>query len=89
MKYTHVPVQFEAPTEADLLAFFAAMEAARGQKLLVHCAANMRVTAFLGLYWRIRQGWTEEQAFQLMRGVWQPNEVWSAFISAMLAKHCA
>lgn len=87
MKYTHIPVQFETPTEADLLVFFAAMEANEGRKLLVHCAANMRVTAFLGLYWRIRQGWPEERAFQLMRGVWQPNDVWSAFISGMLAKH--
>ncbi len=87
MAYVHIPVQFEAPTEADLLAFCAAMEAHRGEKILVHCAANMRVTAFLGLYWAIRLGWPEERAFQLQRGVWQPNEVWAGFMAAMLAKH--
>ncbi|RFC47435.1 MAG: hypothetical protein DUW69_001426 [Verrucomicrobia bacterium] len=53
----------------------------------MHCAANMRVTAFLGLYWAIRLGWPEERAFQLQRGLWQPNEVWTDFIAAMLAKH--
>jgi uncharacterized protein (TIGR01244 family) len=89
LQYVHIPVQFEAPTEADLLAFFAAMEAHRGRKILVHCAANMRVSAFLGLFWTVRQGWTQDRAFQLMRGLWQPNEVWSGYIAAMLAKHGA
>ena len=87
LAYVHIPVHFEAPTEADLLAFFDAMEAHRGEKILVHCAANMRVSAFLGLYWAVRLGWPDERAFQLQRELWQPNEVWSGFIAAMLAKH--
>ena len=85
--YVHIPVPFAAPTEADLLAFFAAMEAYAGEKVWVHCAANMRVSAFLGLYRVLRQGWGEDSAFDLMRGLWQPNEVWASFISTMLAKH--
>ncbi|MDB5871488.1 MAG: hypothetical protein JWQ07_930 [Ramlibacter sp.] len=84
--YVHIPVQFAAPTEADLLAFFAAMDAHRGDKLWVHCAANIRVSAFLGLYRVIKQGWTRERAFELMHGLWEPNEVWAAFIEQMLAK---
>ncbi|MEO6876616.1 MAG: protein tyrosine phosphatase family protein [Opitutaceae bacterium] len=87
MRYVHIPVQFETPTEANLLAFFESMEAHRGEKVLVHCAANLRVTVFLGLYWAIRLSWPDDKAFQLLRGLWQPNEVWSAFIAAMLAKH--
>ena len=87
LTYVHIPVQFPAPTEADLLAFFAAMEAHRGEKVWVHCAANMRVSAFLGLYRVIRQDWQRERAFELMHGLWQPDEVWSSFIAAMLAKH--
>ncbi len=55
MTYVHIPVLFESPTEANLLAFCDAMDAHRGEKVLVHCAANMRVTAFLGLY-RTRSG---------------------------------
>jgi protein tyrosine phosphatase (PTP) superfamily phosphohydrolase (DUF442 family) len=87
MRYVHIPVQFASPTEADLLAFFAAMDEAGDEKVWVHCAANLRVSAFLGLYRVIRQRWTPERAFELMRGLWQPNEVWSAFISSMLEKH--
>jgi protein tyrosine phosphatase (PTP) superfamily phosphohydrolase (DUF442 family) len=87
MQYVHIPVLFDAPTEADLLAFFAAMDTHRQRKALIHCAANKRVTAFLGLYRVIRQGWPPEEAFALMRSVWEPDPVWSAFIAAMLEKH--
>jgi uncharacterized protein (TIGR01244 family) len=86
MTYVHIPVQFAAPTEADLLAFFAAMDAHGGEKVWIHCAANMRVSAFLGLYRVLRQGWPQDKAFELMRGLWEPNEVWSAFMAKMLAK---
>jgi protein tyrosine phosphatase (PTP) superfamily phosphohydrolase (DUF442 family) len=40
MAYRHIPVQFDGPTESDLLAFFDAMDATQGQHVLVHCAAN-------------------------------------------------
>lgn len=85
MEYVHIPVQFGAPTEADADAFFAAMEQHRGKKVLVHCAANKRVIAFLGLYRVLEQGWQPEEAFQLMGTVWQPDEAWSAFLANMLA----
>jgi protein tyrosine phosphatase (PTP) superfamily phosphohydrolase (DUF442 family) len=87
LTYVHIPVQFSTPTEADLLAFFAAMDAHLNEKVWVHCAANMRVSAFLGLYRAIRLGWDTERAFELMRGLWQPNEVWSSFIAVMLETH--
>jgi SAM-dependent methyltransferase len=45
----------------------------------------MRVTAFLGLYWRIREGWPEQRAFALLRELWQPDVVWADFIAAQLA----
>ena len=84
MDYVHIPVQFPAPTEADLRAFFGAMDAHKGKKTLVHCAANYRVTAFIGLYRVIREGWSLEKAFEPMRSVWEPDEVWKAFIARML-----
>src|SRR5512139_3905007 len=78
MDYVHIPVAFGAPAESDLLAFFAAMDAYRDGRIWLHCAANMRVTAFLGLYRVIRLGWEEERAFELLRGLWQPDAVWSS-----------
>ena len=85
--YVHIPVQFKQPTEQNLLDFFAAMDAHQGKKVLVHCAANYRVTAFLGLYRVIRQGWAREAAFEPMRSVWEADEVWGPFIERMLAKY--
>jgi uncharacterized protein (TIGR01244 family) len=86
MDYVHIPVQFSAPAEADLRAFFAAMDARHGEKVWVHCAANIRVSAFLGLYRTLRQGWPQDKAFELMRGLWEPDTVWSAFIAKALAQ---
>ena len=87
MAYVHIPVAFDAPQESDLLAFFDAMEIHQGQKLLVHCAANMRVSAFLGLYRAIQQGLPDDEAFALMNSIWEPSPVWAAFIESMLQKH--
>ena len=84
LEYIHIPVQFGAPTAVDLDRFFSAMDAYKGRRVWVHCAANMRVTAFLGLYRRLRDGWPESEAFKLMDDVWQPDEVWSAFIRTHL-----
>jgi len=86
MTYVHIPVQFSEPTEANLVEFFAAMEAHRDEKVWVHCAANIRVSAFLGLYRVTKQGWERERAFALMNDLWKPNEVWSSFITAVLER---
>ena len=73
-------------TEADLRAFFSAMERHHGRKVLLHCAANKRVTAFLGLYRVLKLDWDPAAAFAPMRTIWEPNEAWAPFIAAMLAQ---
>lgn len=87
MEYVHIPVQFGNPTEQDFLAFCAALDAHDGEKTLVHCAANYRVTAFIGLYRIVRKGWDPERAWEPMRSVWQPDHVWTTFIAEMLSRH--
>ena len=84
LTYVHIPVQFDAPTDRDLARFFEAMDAFKGKRIWLHCAANLRVTAFLGLYRRRRDGWPEDRAFELMDDVWEPNPVWADFIRAQL-----
>lgn len=87
MSYIHIPVQFDAPVENDLKLFFNAMESNKNKTVHVHCAANKRVTAFLGLYYFIKQKKSKKEAFAPMNSVWEPDEVWSSFISSMLTKH--
>jgi protein tyrosine phosphatase (PTP) superfamily phosphohydrolase (DUF442 family) len=84
MEYVHIPVPFQAPAPGDLSAFFRVMDAHRGRRVWIHCAANYRVTAFLGLYRRLRDGWPHDRAFELMRDVWEPDETWAAFIRNQL-----
>ncbi len=84
MRYIHIPVVWEGPTLDDLRAFFEVMQARRGQKLFVHCAANMRVSAFMALYRIKRLGWPAQRAFQDMRRIWEPEGVWRAFIEGAL-----
>lgn len=84
LEYVHIPVVFDSPTREDLLAFFDAMETRKGKRIWLHCAANLRVTAFLGLYRQVRDGWPHEEAFALMHEVWKPNPAWGQFIGEQL-----
>jgi protein tyrosine phosphatase (PTP) superfamily phosphohydrolase (DUF442 family) len=84
LEYVHIPVRFDSPTREDLLEFFDAMDARKGRRIWLHCAANLRVTAFLGLYREIREGLPHEQAFALMGEMWKPNPAWENFISEQL-----
>lgn len=87
MDYVHIPVKFDAPSLADLKAFFDVLEQHKGRRIWIHCAANIRVTAFLGLYRVLVEKWAVEPAFELMNSVWKPNKVWSAFIADALKGH--
>lgn len=89
LEYVHIPVQFDAPNEADLSTFFSAMDRFRESQVWLHCAANKRVAAFLGLYRHLREGWPQQQAFALLQEVWEPDAVWSTFIERQLAKNNA
>ncbi|EQD38438.1 Beta-lactamase hydrolase-like protein, partial [mine drainage metagenome] len=84
MDYVHIPVAFDAPTPQDLRTFFAAMDANRGKRIWVHCAANKRVSAFLGLWLHLCRGVPLSEAFAPQREIWQPDAVWSHFIAATL-----
>ena len=84
MEYIHIPVVFESPARQDLVDFFKAMEGNKGKKIFVHCAMNMRASAFIGLYNAIRLKQPRKQAFDLMQRIWEPNEIWKSFIEEVL-----
>ena len=84
MEYIHIPVIWNRPTRQNLDDFFAAMDANKDKNVFVHCAANMRVSAFIALYRIKRLGWQAEDAFQYMLKIWRPEGVWAAFIQEVL-----
>ncbi len=87
MTYVHIPVIWESPALQDLEGFFAAMERYREEKVFVHCALNMRVSAFIFLYRVIRLGVPPEEARGMLLQIWQPDEVWSRFIDQALSHY--
>ncbi|HEY7105872.1 MAG TPA: protein tyrosine phosphatase family protein [Acidimicrobiia bacterium] len=82
LDYVYIPVDFEAPTHADLEAFVDALDARSGQKVHVHCAANYRVSVFYSLYALRHRLCTEDEADELVHNVWNPADhpAWTAFI---------
>ncbi len=85
MAYVPIPVVFEDPQAEDFDRFCAELVNRRGQKVFVHCALNYRVSAFVALN-RVRQGWVPATAWAEMRTIWEPDDVWSGFLAAQLAR---
>lgn len=79
--YHYIPVDFAAPSASDYRAFTTAMRAlAPDAKVYVHCAANMRVSAFVARYGREHLGWSAERAAELLAEIWQPDATWQKFL---------
>lgn len=72
--YLYLPIDFAAPTLAEFEQFTRLMAQAGERKVLIHCAANYRVSAFYSRY-AVQSGlWNKEDADQFMLSIWQPQE---------------
>ena len=80
LEFVCIPVIWRNPTTENLEAFYAALDMRQGQKLFVHCAANMRASAFIYL-WRLRNGEDETEAAADLRDIWEPDGIWAEFIA--------
>lgn len=87
MTYVQIPVSWERPELGQLEQFFGVLQSLKGRKVWVHCAMNMRVSAFLYLYRRVHLGEDHEAAMHPMRAVWIPNETWQAFIEQAISAY--
>ncbi|HAB15356.1 MAG TPA: protein tyrosine phosphatase family protein [Verrucomicrobiota bacterium] len=82
MQYIPIPVNFAAPTEENWEEFCQAMDVRPNETLLVHCAMNYRVSAFLAIYGVRRWGWSRDNALREMRQLWEPDAVWMEFLAS-------
>jgi uncharacterized protein (TIGR01244 family) len=82
LKYHHIPVDWPAPQDSDFEAFEQVLRSVSDTKILIHCAANFRVTAFYSLYALKHLGWTAAQAAEFRKTIWQGSDypVWESFI---------
>jgi len=81
ISYTHIPVDFQNPTDQDFDQFCAVMEQLKDDPVHVHCIANYRVSAFIYRYRRDVLGMEEAQARAEMEAIWHPEGVWANFIA--------
>ena len=58
-----------------------ALEENRGKKIWIHCAANMRVSAFVYKYRRDILKLKDDEVIKDMKLIWSPNHVWSSFLN--------
>jgi protein tyrosine phosphatase (PTP) superfamily phosphohydrolase (DUF442 family) len=80
LEYIHLPVAWEAPTLEDFQEFANVMQANSTKKIFVHCAANMRVSAFMYLYRQIYDRVDAETARLDLEKIWVPNQIWQTLI---------
>lgn len=82
MTYINIPVLWNNPTRENLNEFLDAIDAHSEEKVLVHCEANYRATAFPALYRILRLGWKPEDALGVMHQIWNEEKypVWKKFI---------
>jgi len=85
MTYIHIPVNFEAPRPADFDRFSQMLDVLSGQRVYVHCAANMRVSAFVFLHRVLRGESPREEAERDLKRIWNPDGVWRQFIDHRLS----
>ena len=78
IEYVHIPVDFKNPTEEDFQSFQSSLDG--DKKVWVHCAANMRVSAFTYRYRTKILGQNESEAVEDLQKIWDPIGVWSEFI---------
>ena len=81
LRYVHIPVDFNNPTEGDFENFVNGVQEATDQKVWVHCAANMRVSAFVYRYRCSVLGEDEQRARTDLQTIWEPFGVWKRFLS--------
>ncbi|MDQ2694956.1 MAG: protein tyrosine phosphatase family protein [Pseudomonadota bacterium] len=89
MDYVHIPVAFQEPRPEDFRRFRQAMGEHAGEKVFVHCAANMRVSVFVALYRMLDLGEAADAALADVQRIWNPTPVWQRFMDRILTEERA
>ncbi len=87
LDYINIAVVWENPTLEDFSRFCTVMNMHKERPIFVHCALNMRVSAFVYLYRHLLLGTPSSEAYESMIEIWQPNKTWQKFIETVIALH--
>jgi protein tyrosine phosphatase (PTP) superfamily phosphohydrolase (DUF442 family) len=83
LAYFQIPVLFDAPRVDELRTFVGLMRVLEDRPVWVHCALNLRVSAFMYHYLRHDLGLAEAEARSPVLAKWEPrmDAVWRAFLA--------
>lgn len=82
--YRHIPVNFFKPSLENFKEFERALSDIGDEKVWVHCAANMRVSAFMYKYRTQCLNEEEVVARERLHKIWVPVGVWKPFIDSAI-----
>ena len=85
--YANIPVNFGSPSLADFQAFSAVLAAWKDRRVHVHCQVNMRGSVFVFLHRVIHDKVPPEQAYEIVRRIWVPDNIWRTFLVNTLKHH--
>ena len=93
--YVHIPVDWDHPPQADVASFLVAMEKFHGKRVLVHCYAGSRASAFVFLYRVLALHAERGAAHTTLEAIWANNPgyelpvvpQWGQLIDDALAAH--
>lgn len=85
MVYVHLPVDFRNPNRTNYETFRDIMNVFAERKVFIHCAMNMRVSAFVYVYRVQQQGIDNETALADLHRLWEPDKVWQQLIDTVSA----
>jgi protein tyrosine phosphatase (PTP) superfamily phosphohydrolase (DUF442 family) len=80
MHYVAIPIVWDAPQLDDARQLFETLQTHSEDRVLIHCAKNMRVSALMFLYRTLFQHEEEATALLDLHAIWAPNETWQAYL---------
>jgi len=76
MSYFHIPVDFDEPKISDLKLFINILQSTGANKVLIYCAKNYKVTAFMYVYHKYVLHTPFEEVNLSMFDEWSPSQAW-------------
>ena len=83
MKYVALPIFWDSPQLDDARQLFDVLQSHSQDRVLVHCAKNMRVSALMFVYQTQFLKIDEATALCDLHAIWTPNAVWQSYIAEL------
>jgi protein tyrosine phosphatase (PTP) superfamily phosphohydrolase (DUF442 family) len=87
IEFVHIPIPFDAPAEAHVIAVSRALERLNDKRVLVHCQVNLRASTMVFLHRVLTLKEEPSRAYESVTRVWSPEGPWRTLVIEQLKKH--